>query len=813
MKKKILLVLAALAMAFVFLALPRLPRQDAPAKSGPPAEAAGAPVVSPSPAQTGLADPGLPQPPAADYTGLLQIDELMVKNKASLPDAQEAFSDWVELSNASAEPVPLEGWALSDREDERRWRFSEGTLEAGERLVLSFDGVSGPAFSLSEGETLYLFSPDGQVQDLVFCSSDRPDRSLCRQEDGSFRETAWISPGWPNGPAGFAAWCDSRVPAALAIWEVAVYNKDYIPAGMKEPCDWVELRNCSDAPLQLSGYTLSDKADEPGWSLPERELAPGEILLVCCHNDEKDGSIGRALNAGFSLDATEERLYLRDASGALVDWLSLHEIPVGGSFGRMEGQAGTFYFAEPSPDTPNGEGARRVAAMPVALAPDGVFDDVGAVHVELSGDGEIHYTLDGTVPTAASPVYTEPFAVGQTTLVRAISLEEDALPSRTLTLSYIINEHHTLPVLSMAVDDLGRFQTMYQNGYKVWRVPGHIALYDGEHSFSRDCDVTLKGWTSLELPKKSFGVEFKGCYGGDLIGDVFGTGEDRYANLAIRGGQDFSFSLFRNELMQDLCLEASESCLTQQSKFCILYVDGKYYGIYALKEELDRQFYASHAGVSKDSVQSETLPVDMLSDFQTRVVDRSWREDFSNEQVYQEICAELDIDSLIDWFLLENFTANPDIQGNVRIYRSPENGNKWSFCFFDLDWAFYYPDNNCGSIIEDKGNAGAQMPPLMRALIRNSEFRDKTLRRFAELNRTVLSNEHVLEKIDYYQALLEPEVARDRQRWGIEVDLWYTRVDELRSFVIDNDWEIYCIDQLCHYLNVSAAERAEIFGR
>ena len=819
MKKKILLILSALAMACVFLILGHLPdlyaspASQAPVSAGEPTMT-GAPAADPaSPALPDPEAPSLPAPPAADYTGLLRIDEVMVKNKAAVPDDTGAFYDWAELTNLSDAALPLQGWALSDRAEERRFVFESGEIGPGERLLLFFDGVSGPDFSLSKDETLYLLSPDGTVQDAVLCTSDLSDRSLSRGEDGSFAETAWISPGYPNGTAGYASWSESRPLGALAVWEAAVYEKEYIVPGMKEPCDWVELRNCSAAPLAIEGYTLSDKADEPGWALPERELQPGELLLVCCHNDEKDGSIGSALNTGFSLAADSEQLYLRDAEGTLVDVLSLHQIPAGGSLGRMDGQNGLFYFASPTPGAANGEGFRTIAEAPRSLEPDGVFEDVDEVRVELRAPGEIHYTLDGTVPDESSPVYSDPIVLGQTGLVRAIALEEGALPSPVTTLSYIVNEHHTLPVLSMAVDDLGRFQTMYYNGYKVWRIPGHIALYDGEHSFSRDCDVTLKGWTSLELPKKSFGVEFKGCYGGDLVGDVFGDGEERFSTLAIRGGQDFGFSIFRNELMQDLCLEASDSCLTQRSKYCILYVDGRYFGIYALKEDLDKQFYATHADVSKDSVQSEKLPVDMLSDFQTKVVDRSWREDFSDPEVYAQICEEIDIDSLIDWFIMENFAANPDVQGNVRIYRSPENGNKWSFCYYDLDWAFYYPDNNVGTIIDDKGNAGAQMPPLLRALIRNPEFRDKTLRRFAELNRTVLSNAHVLERIDAYQALLEPEVPRERQRWGLELDQWYVRVDELRSFITDNDWEIYSIDQLCYYLKVTPAERQEIFGR
>ena len=87
------------------------------------------------------------------------------------------------------------------------------------------------------------------------------------------------------------------------------------------------------------------------------------------------------------------------------------------------------------------------------------------------------------------------------------------------------------------------------------------------------------------------------------------------------------------------------------------------------------------------------------------------------------------------------------------------------------------------------------------------------LERFAELNKTVLSNEHVLSLIDEYQALLEPEIQRERDRWYLQADQWYVRVDELRSFINDNNWEMHNIDQICRFLNVGEMERQQIFGR
>ena len=747
-----------------------------------------------------------------DYEDKLIVSELMSKNKAALPNGEGRFADWVELENISGEALPLSGWALSDFPNQLRWVFPDMTLDAGERALVFFDGSTGPDFSLSLGETLYLYSPDGQVRDQVLCASDRDDCSLVRGDDGSFSETCWVSPGYPNDLDGYLRYCEDHANSGLVIYEAVVANDSFKPAGMREACDWVEVKNSSKTAIALGGYTLSDKSGEVKWTFPEQNLGPGEILLICCHNDA-GGSIGSALNTGFSLSASGEQLFLRDSSGALVDYMALHDLTEGGSMGRMDGQNGFFYFSTPTPGENNTDGQRRVSDQATAVTPDGIYNEVDTLSVVLASPGEIHYTTDGTVPTPDSPLYTEPISVDRTTVIRTLTLEEGALPSRVQTLSYIVNENHTLPVLSLVVDNRGDFRSMYNNRRKHLDLPANLALYDGENSFNHACDVCMKGYTSLQLPKRSLGVSFKGKHGGDLDCDIFGNGITDYSSLAIRAGQDYTFSIFRNELFQDLCLEANGGCLTQASKYCILYINGEYWGIYCLKEDFSKQYYASHAGVSKDSVVTAKTPVDVGSEFYDEVLKFIWNQDLTIEENYQYVCDHVDIDALIDWFILESYCANTDIQGNTKLFRSPENGNRWTVAFYDLDWGFYYTGSDFTIIMKGIGNAGNQMPPLCRNLLKNRYFRDKVLYRFAELNKTVLSNEHVLAKIDEYQALLEPEVPRERKRWDLSTEAWYLRVDELRKFITNNDWEMHNINQICRFLNVGEMEREQIFGR
>ena len=740
-----------------------------------------------------------------DYSDtILRISEIMPKNRASLADEYGDFSDWIELENTGEESVSLSGWTISDGKKAHRQSIPERTLAPGEFTV-----VFCRDFGISDGENLVLYDPNGKKHAELPCISAATDHSLSLRADGSLTESQWISPGYPNGKDGYDLWCSaSPVPSSLIINEVAVSGAGETSIN-EEWIDWVEVKNNSAVTLDLGKFYLSDNLEEPErWSFPSISLQPGELAVFHCDGDLPASDT----NTGFSLNAVYDQLYLRDHAGVLLDYVSLHDIPAKGSIGRLTGEAGFFFFAAASRNQENSFGLRRVADMPVCLTAEGSYNDIGSLSVALKAEGMVYYSLDSSIPTDASSRYTGPLTVTKTEIIRAVCFEDGALPSRTATFSFFLNENHVFPILSLVTEDVSTFKQMYTFGLKAPTVPANLALYEnGETRFSHECELSMKGWTSLNKPKKSLGVEFKGIYGGNLHCDVFDNGITEYRSLSLRAGQDYTYSFFRNELFQELCLEASDSLYTQESKYCILYVNGEYYGIYCLKEDFSNQYYASHAGVSVDSVEGFRAPAAYQSDYNRLVQEFGQTADMTVPENYQKICDNINIDSLIDWFLFESWCANTDTQGNQRVYRSTENGNRWEYVFYDLDWGLWYNEGNFKILLYSVGNVGPEMPWLITSLLKNPDFRDRVLTRYAELVNTVFADEYVLAKIDNYVALLTPEMPRDRDRWNLKMKTWDDWVDSLRE-IIRRGYADYTVDTLCDCLKLSPEERAHYFG-
>lgn len=752
---------------------------------------------------------------AADDTPAVRISEMMYKNHATLQDADGDFSDWFELENTSNRVVRLKGWSVSD--GKTVWDFpADATIpRGGVRVVFAsrkdttVSGELHTSFALGEGETLYLIAPGGTIADRAACDPELPaDHVLRRENGGELTESVWATPGYPNTAAGYAAFCESRkTESPLVIYEAAVYNDTFALKG--EYYDWVEIKNVSKKSVKLSDYCLSDDRREPEkWSLPNRTLAKGQSILIYCTGEENP-TTGNGLRANFALNASSETLYLtKKGESVAADYVWLHDIPYGYSMGRTDAENGFFYLRRQTPNEPNETDAYRyISEAPAANREPGVYEAGRTVRVKLAAAGDIYYTTDGSAPTEESTPYTGAITVDKTTVLRAVAVEEGGAPSRALTLSFFIGEEHTLPVLSLVTDSPRRFSEIYEGSVKDRECAGNLSFYAPEGSFSIGCGVEMKGHTSLFAPKKSLGVSFRGCYGAETLAyDIFGEGPAEFSELSIRAGQDYSSTVFRNELMQELCAEL-DTTVTQRSRYCVLYINGEYWGIYCLKDDITRQYYANLTGTAKEDVTMLSSPVPQSAAVYTEALGL-WKDtSLTREEAYERFCAAVDMDGFIDWVLLEGYCANVDIKSNLRYLRTGDG--PWQIVFYDLDWAFQTRNNCFFNLIGPEQTA--QIAPTIRWLFGIDGFKERLLTRYADLTETTLSDGHVTEKIDEFRALLAPEMARERARWSGTVGAWEESVDALRANIADG-YAAHTVRNLCSILGVGEEERMEYFG-
>ena len=749
------------------------------------------------------------------------ISEVMTANFSTVSNAAGFLCDWLELKNVGSAPADLTGCYLSDDPDKRSlYRIEDLVLQPGETALIlcsSTDAAPGEAnFAMKKsGCTLLLTGPAGNVLTRLEVPALDDDRSWSLGEDGNYSITAQPTPGYPNTDQGRAAYMASR-PAPtgpLLISEVMPSNASYLMQPDGKCYDWVELLNNSDEPLNLKDFALTDDPSYPElFVLPDRVLEPGERIVVICSGNTDLG--GNTIYVPFTLSREESWVYVTKLSGGFSDYIHIYDVPYQGSVGRVSGENGTYYFTKPTPGTENGTGVAFISATPTLVTPDGVYNGVDSVDVVLTGTGEIRYTLDGSLPTADSKLYTEPISLKATAVLRFASFEPDKLPSDVVTAAYIINENHTLPVASITVDPGEMFggAGIHTNYHSEKEIPCNLKLFDGDTGFTIDCGIKMFGHMGLNSPKKSFKVNFRGRYGEDMLRyNLYGEDAPQYFDsLVVRSGQDYPLAIFRDELFTSLARETGDNILVQQDKHCILYINGKYWGIYCLKEAFCETMVSTHYGISQESVEIVQAPVD--NEHGTEILELigyAWKADMNDQEDWEYLSSQVDVDSLIDWMIMEAYSTNTDTQQNLRYFRSSELGGKWMLAYYDIDWGWHY-NAQFSHVLSP--NFQWQHMGLTKNFMENKEFRQKFLARLSELLETVLSDEHVLERIDYYEDLLDPEVRRERDRWSSNYAAWKGRVQELRDFLNDGHLK-KMITSLDRFINLTREEEQTYFGR
>ena len=171
----------------------------------------------------------------------------------------------------------------------------------------------------------------------------------------------------------------------------------------------------------------------------------------------------------------------------------------------------------------------------------------------------------------------------------------------------------------------------------------------------------------------------------------------------------------------------------------------------------------------------------------------------TNEADRQYIEDNIDIDNHIEYMALEMFFGNSDI-GNTRYYRLHQEGSKWKWIIYDLDYGlFRYSFNSPYSYTKAKGMGQMNIDnTIFKKVLSVPEWREKFLHKLGDIFQT-FTTEVMLAQVDQCLSEIEPEMKLHFARWAEEHDqmvisewpttidgayrYWESRVSRLRNIV------------------------------
>ena len=754
----------------------------------------------------------------------LIINEFLVRNDGNfMMDHQ--FYGFIEIKNISDSIISLNNYSLSNSLSESfKWQFPNVMIQPNEVLVVYTSGknlkndVLHSSFKL-EGNTgdVVLTNNKGQVIASYSYENVSDGVSMVYAEGGYF-ESCEPTPGYENSAEGIKAFHSTfALENDLIISEAMSNNYSYLAQNGANYYDWIEIYNNSDHAILLSDYYLSDSLNQVNkYQLPEVTLEANAYYVIMASGNT-DLTNKSYYHANFGL-AGREGIYL-SKNNKVVDSLFVGDLPSGYSYGKDA--SGMYYYKTPTPKAKNDAGTIARSSSPSSSQGSLVVNGVDEVVVALNGVGTIYYTTNGSNPTTSSKVYSEPLHLTKTTVLKFMAKEQDKMVSQTLTCSYIINENHTLPVLSLSMDQ-SKINNLHSHAWtEGYEVGGGVIelLEDNESKFSIPFGLQMFGGSARGYPKKCYEVVFKKKYGaGHLEYPLFEKRDTSfYQSFVLRtGSQDEEESVIR-DLVGTSLVDDYTDVDVQAYKSVILYMNGKYWGIYFIREKVDEHFVANHYNVEATTTNTDIVRIDRTYKSGNMKAYNNLRSfvsshDMSKKANYDKVKDMINVENCADYWIAVIYTTNNDIV-NSRMFRNPNlDDGRFHYIFYDLDFAFYNYSYNFFNFTTDPGGMTFNHweTTILRNLMKNAEFRQMFLERLSYNMKNTWKKDIVLQRLDDIYNEIKPEMKRDRARWGHSYAYWEDAVSGLRNYIKKRD--SYIKKHAKSYFGLSNAEYEKYFG-
>lgn len=203
--------------------------------------------------------------------------------------------EWIEIYNKESTPVDISNWVLDDIENGGTKPYTNTigtTIEAGGFLVFY---KSETKIALNNGgDTVRLLDNGGNLVDSYSYTTSSDDVSQGRVPDG---ENVWTSldapsPGNPN----------PETVSTSSSGDVIINEIMYDPVSNDYDCEWIELYNKEDKPVNLKGWELDGK------EIPQTTIGAYSYLVITDDLLDRD-------NDGYSFEQD-----WGDGSGVWGDW-------------------------------------------------------------------------------------------------------------------------------------------------------------------------------------------------------------------------------------------------------------------------------------------------------------------------------------------------------------------------------------------------------------------------------------------------------------------------------------------------------------
>lgn len=607
--------------------------------------------------------------------------------------------------------------------------------------------------------------------------------------------------------------------AQVLINEYSCSNMNGITDAFGEREDWIELYNATAAPVDLTGYYLSDNDNNlTKWLIPSGTIAANGYKMVYCSG--RNLVSGTQYHPNFRLTQTEnDWIILTLPNGNVMDSIQIVHMTKGDhSVGRQtDGSINWKLFTTPTPNAANTGAINFYTDTPVFSLAPGFYAGAQSVTITCpNGAATIRYTTDGSVPSATSTLYAGPVNIAATTVLRAKAFSTDQL-SFTQSGTYFINVNHTVPVLSIAGAGNGSVASLL-NGNQI-TPQGFFELWEDDQTFvgKGEGQFNKHGNDSWAYDQRGFDYVMRDEYGynNDIEHQIFPEStRDKFQRLILKPGASDNYPFetggahIRDAFVHTLSQKADLKLDERTWRPCVVYLNGQYWGVYEIREKVDdADFTDYYSQQDKFNIQYLKTWGATWEEYGAPNAQSDWdaltayigANNMSVAANFTYVDNTLNWKSLIDYFVINSYIVNQDwLNWNTSWWRGMDptgSEKKWRYALWDMDACFGHyinytgiPDPSANADpcnVENLPNPGGQghTEILQKLINENPVVEQYYITRYIDLVNTHFSCAYMNQLLDSMLLQITPEMTGHVNRWGGTMVEWQANVQAMKDFI------------------------------
>lgn len=692
----------------------------------------------------------------------LYINEYLTNNISSYKSKLNTYDSIIELYNDEEQDINLSNFYLTNNSNDiTKYKFPEDTIiksksyliiiTSGENKLI--DNELHTNFKLSPSDGVILLSDEKRnIIDKVTITNLSPNISY------GLYNNEWHYYNYPTiGSVNTNKFITNQTTNQdIIINEVSALNPEAI-----------ELKNLTNKTINLSSYSLSDDSGTT-MKFPNINIKPNGYLVV--YGSDKYSYKNNKISTGFHINNSTETIYL------YKDNILVHEFFVGklnpGISTGLNNDLKKVYYQNLTFNKANSSKTYYgYSPVPVYSQNGGYLNKGEKITLTTCPECTIYYTTDGSWPNNKSNKYTKPITINKTTVLKTIVYRKDYLPSDITSRTYFIGRTHKLPVISIssnqnALDDL--LINYFQEQEK--KISFEYYESDGSLGVSFIGGTKLTGADSRKRDQKSMAIYLRKEYGRQEVTYPFFKESNvmTYSSFTLRNSGEDPYAIRIQDTVLTYALKEQMDIDMQDYRAVAVYLNGKYYGLYNLREKLNGDYLKSNYNLEKgeyDLIKYTTPTAGTIKDY-NKLVNYIRTHDTTNKKVYDYIKTKLDIQEFINYLIVESYYGNTD-QGNIRYWKST-NG-KWRFMLYDLDWSLWNTNLSMNyTVLNTKSPAVTNLYSvydIARRLYKNQDFKDLYLSTLAYHLEHTFTPKRMHQIIDELAQEIRPEMSYHIKRW------------------------------------------------